>query len=298
MALRTFSSGGGVQSIAALVLSAQGEIDFPIHLFANVGNDSEHPATLRYVREIAMPYAKAQGIPFVELRKQRRRQVWEHIGYVKVPIYGGMTVIAGVNRPRVRFRDATLYEQLTKGSERSIGIPARLGGSGAPARRNCTLDFKMRVIAKWQKEHGATVENPCTTGLGISLDEFHRARRGDDLPAQRREYPLIDMRLTRQDCRNIIERAGLPVPPKSSCWFCPFHRLAKWQEMRHDEPDLFVKSVALERQLSERHERLGRGPLFFSDKGVPLDQATSPHRQLPMFTDETEDACESGYCMV
>src|SRR5207253_11523093 len=55
---------------------------------------------------------------------------------------------------------------------------------------------------------------------------------------------------------------------------------------------IFAKSVALERLLSDRHERLGRGPVFFSSKQVPLDQATSPHRQLPMFTDEAEDACE------
>ena len=51
MGLRVFSYGGGVQSTAALVLAAQGKIDFPTFLFANVGDDSEHPATLRYVRE-------------------------------------------------------------------------------------------------------------------------------------------------------------------------------------------------------------------------------------------------------
>lgn len=41
--LRVFSYGGGVQSTAALVLAAQGRIDFPAFVFANVGEDSEHP---------------------------------------------------------------------------------------------------------------------------------------------------------------------------------------------------------------------------------------------------------------
>lgn len=41
--LRVFSFGGGVQSTAALVLAAQGEIDFTAFIFANVGADSEHP---------------------------------------------------------------------------------------------------------------------------------------------------------------------------------------------------------------------------------------------------------------
>ena len=43
MTLRVFAHGGGVQSTAALVLSAQGRIDFPVHLFANVGDGSENP---------------------------------------------------------------------------------------------------------------------------------------------------------------------------------------------------------------------------------------------------------------
>ena len=71
--VRAFSSGGGVQSTAALVLAVQGRIDFPTHLFANVGDDSEAPATLTYVRSVLMPYAAAHGVEFVELHKIRTR---------------------------------------------------------------------------------------------------------------------------------------------------------------------------------------------------------------------------------
>ena len=70
--MRIFSNGGGVQSSAALVLSAQGKIDFPIHLWSNVGDDSEHPASIKYVREVLMPYAAKHGIEFHELRKTRQ----------------------------------------------------------------------------------------------------------------------------------------------------------------------------------------------------------------------------------
>jgi hypothetical protein len=54
---RQVSYGGGVQSNALLVLAAQGPIDYRTFPFANVGDDSEHSATLRYVRDVAMPYA-------------------------------------------------------------------------------------------------------------------------------------------------------------------------------------------------------------------------------------------------
>ncbi len=266
--LRTFSYGGGVQSTAALVLAVQGKIDFKTFLFANVGDDSEHPATLRYVREVAMPYAAANGIRLEELRRVKRDGSEE-----------------------------TLYGRLTKAGSRSIPIPMRTNDLGAPGTRSCTADFKIRLIAKWQRVRGASSENVAVTGLGISVDEFQRARSSSGFDYQTLEYPLIALRLSRQDCRNVIERAGLAVPPKSACYFCPFHSLRAWQEQREQEPELFAKSVALEALLNERRAMLGKDPMWLTRKLVPLDQATSPHRQLPMPLDGAEDACESGYCM-
>jgi 3'-phosphoadenosine 5'-phosphosulfate sulfotransferase (PAPS reductase)/FAD synthetase len=74
--LRAFAYGGGVHSTAALVLAAAGRIDFPVFLFANVGDDSEHPATLRYVRDLA-----ARTPP----RRHRvaRASPWRHDGTVE-----------------------------------------------------------------------------------------------------------------------------------------------------------------------------------------------------------------------
>src|SRR5947209_5246716 len=54
--IRVFSYGGGVQSTAALVLAAQGKIDYPTFLFCNVGADSENPETLTYVEQYAKLY--------------------------------------------------------------------------------------------------------------------------------------------------------------------------------------------------------------------------------------------------
>lgn len=267
MILRCFSYGGGVQSTAALVLAAQGKIDFPIFLFSNVGDDSEHPDTLRYVNEVAKPYADTNGIELIELRHIRRDG-----------------------------EEETLYRKLTRPGSRSTSIPIYLEGSGAPGRRSCTADFKIKIIYRWLRQHGATKDNPAIVGLGISLDEFQRMRTefDDRLPAQLRSYPLIDMRLTRQDCIRIIENADLPVPPKSSCWFCPFHRPAAWRELQRHNPDLFDKAVELEKVLSDRSEMLGRSKVYLNRKLQPLDQVFAGH-QLDMF--DSDDTCESGFCM-
>jgi hypothetical protein len=141
---------------------------------------------------------------------------------------------------------------------------------------------------------GANKADPAVVGLGISLDEYQRMRTDSNDPFQTLEYPLIDLRLTRQDCILIIERAGLPVPPKSSCWFCPFHRIPTWQTLKRNKPELFQKAVQLEKTLSDRSDVvLGRGKVFLTRKMIPLDQAIGD--QLDMFQ-ESDDMCESGYC--
>lgn len=268
--IRAFSYGGGVQSTAALVLAGQGEIDYPLFLFANVGDDSELPATLKYVREIAMPYAEHVGVELLELRR--------------------------TNRPNENGTTETLLQQVTR-LERSLPIPVRMSPSGMPGNRLCTLQFKIRVIEKELRRRGATKERKAAVGLGISLDEYQRAGSAEDpkSPYQLREYPLIDRRISRQDAMNIIARAGLPIPPKSACYFCPFHRDDEWQRMARTEPDLFAKAVELERLLHERGRMLGRGDFYFSRHNDFLDRVYDGN-QTALF-EELEDGCESGYCM-
>ena len=265
--LRTFSYGGGVQSTAALVLAAQGKIDFPVFLFANVGDDSEHPDTLRYVSAHARPRTAAHGIELHELRYTKRNG----------------------SQP-------TLYSEVVRRDNKSIDIPMRMSGSGAPGNRTCTEDFKIVVIDRWMKKHGANKETPGVIGLGISLDEFQRMRTPFDpkYPFKTKEYPLIDLRLTRQDCINIISRAGLPVPPKSSCWFCPFHSPAEWMRLRQNRPDLFNRSVEMERIANEKLAKLGRSPAYLTRFLIPLDQAIGDQAMM----DFDDDTCESGFCMV
>lgn len=265
MTIRSFSYGGGVQSTAALVLAARGEIDFPLFLFANVGEDSERPETLDYVRDIAVPYAEAHGIEIVELRKRLR---------------GGAT--------------QTLMERIDA-TERSIPIPVRMGHNGAPGNRTCTSEFKIRVIEKELRRRGATKDDKAIVGLGISLDEWQRAKTAEDprSPYQLREYPLLDLKITRQDALNIIAEEGLPTPARSACFFCPFHTLEEWRRLARQRPDLYEKAVALEAKMGERGRQLGRGDFFFTRYGKPLPQVVDTDQQ-PLFED---DGCESGYCM-
>lgn len=268
MTLRTFSYGGGVQSTAALVLAGRGEVSYDAFLFCNVGDDSEHPATLEYVRDVAYPYAEKHGIHLETLHKVKRDGTSE-----------------------------TLWGRLMKEGSRSLPIPVRMS-NGAPGTRSCTAEFKIKQVAKWLRQHGATAEEPAVTGLGISVDELQRARSDSGFPYQLLEYPLLTLGLTRQDCIRLIESEGIPVPPKSACFFCPFHRMQTWMEMKRDEPDLFDKSVELERTLNERRDELGKDHVFLTRKNMPLDKAVGEGIQNAFDFEEGPESCDEGVCFV
>ena len=262
------SFGGGVQSTALLALAAQEQIPYRVFLFANVGDDSEHPATLAYVRDVAQPFADRHGIELVELHR---------------------TALRGPDAGQ----PVTLYQQLTRPGSRSIPIPVRMT-NGAPGTRSCTADYKIRVVARELRRLGATPESPATVALGISTDEIERARPGIDprTPHQHRVYPLLDLELSRADCRRVIEDAGLPTPPKSACWFCPFKDVEAWRRLRRQDPALFARAVELEATLNERRRQLGRDPVWLSRRLRPLSEAVEDQMVLPGM-----DGCDSGWCM-
>ncbi|WP_225847320.1 phosphoadenosine phosphosulfate reductase [Streptomyces sp. HPF1205] len=264
---KVISYGGGVQSTALLVLAARGEIDFHTFLFANVGDDSEHPATLAYIRKIAFPYAVRAGIEVHELKRRRRDGTTE-------------TLMQSLNRPDTR----------------SIPIPVRMP-NGAPGRRNCTADFKIKVIGRWLRNHGATTDHPAVVGIGISLDEIHRANRRRREPHELIEYPLLDLGLRRSDCERVITDAGLPVPPKSSCFFCPFRTVDAWRHQRKYEPELFSLSVQLEETINKRRATLGRDAVYLTRYGRPLAQAIPGDDLTGSTIDEADGSCDSGWCM-
>lgn len=267
MSLTTISYGGGVQSTAMVVLATQRRLGYDVDaaLFANVGDDSEHPATLDYVRNVAIPWAAERGLPVYELNRVKRDGSHE-----------------------------TLYGRLMREGSRSLPIPVRMD-NGAPGTRSCTHDFKIQVVGRWLKDKGASADDPATVCIGISTDEITRVSNKRAMPYERPVYPLIDLGLDRSACQRLIAEAGLPVPPKSSCYFCPFHRPQMWSEMRRDEPELFWKAADLEATLIARRASLGKDPVYLTRFAKPLAEAIGEAQDMLPLSPDT-DTCDEGYC--
>lgn len=280
--VRIFSFGGGVQSHAVLVLQAQGKLIKPydFFVFANVGADSENPATLAYIEKYTKPFCKKHGIKLIEVQKTT---------------YGKLE---------------TLVEYIYR-TERSIPIPARMLPDGAPGNRNCTSDFKITVVDKWIRDAGYTHG---VVGLGISTDESHRMRseRWHDRHSgkkhgfwKRREHVLIDMGINRAECKRIIASAGLPVPPKSSCYFCPFMKKNEWIELKRSTVTVqfngsklrvFDAAVQVEKQINAKRKSLKRDRVYLHSSCTPLENAAGDQMLLPFMHQFGEMEACGGYC--
>jgi hypothetical protein len=50
----------------------------------------------------------------------------------------------------------------------------------------------------------------------------------------------------RETCKRIITKAGLPVPIKSACFFCPASKKPEIAWLQEDHPDLLRRALRIE----------------------------------------------------
>ena len=144
--------------------------------------------------------------------------------------------------------------------------------------RQCTRQYKVTPLTRYLYDR---YPGDCIRlMLGISVDEYHRMR---DSSAARIEhvYPLVDARLTRWQCRDIIERAGLAVPSKSSCWFCPYRSARSQWALVQRYPDLVGMARVLEDRINTERRRCGKDEIVVLRTDTEVEQG---------------DFCEAGYC--
>ena len=128
----------------------------------------------------------------------------------------------------------------------------------------CSREWKADVVKRYARKH-LGFSGTLISWLGFSLDEKKRVKNHDD-----RRYPLIDLMLTANECRAILQRAGLSLPNKSRCWMCPHHTNELWRDVRDNHPELWRQAIELEREISDNNDG---GPFYLHRSTKPLDQA-------------------------
>lgn len=228
--MHVISYSGGVQSTALLVLAAQQRRTNAIAVFVDL-MQAEDPRTRRYVEGVAVPYCEASGIRLIRVEVDAISDIMRN------PLH-----------PKPPFRAV----------------------DGGFSTRQCTNHWKIRpfrrALRALMREHGLSLrKGGVHVALGISFDETERMSQ-PNVSYYQHVYPLIDLRLTRADCARLIANAGLPIPPKSACWFCPYTSRARVQEIARLHPDIKRDLVTLEATINDARARAGL-PLLVIEPG-------------------------------
>lgn len=259
--IKVLNLGWGVQSWTLAAMVALGEleqVDFAIH------SDTtwERSATYDFARQWG-PWLEQRGVPVITVSDvEQARKVWT---------------------------DKT-------------DIPAFTAGAGVDGqlRRQCTGRWKITPIREFisaELERQGIRKTPgiVEQWLGISLDEWHRAK-DPDVRYIRHRYPLLDRGMTRADCVAWLGRNGLPVPPKSACVFCPYHNRLAWQEMKRQGGADWEIALQVDAQIRNVRPPY---PLFVHPARKPLAEAVDIPEDHGMAQPGLFDIeCDSGHCFL
>jgi hypothetical protein len=207
-------------------------------------------------------------------------EVWKYTAEFVIPLFDHLGL-----RLEIVTADGSLYE---KGSHLPR-IPAYTGGGQLPVF--CSNYWKRDLIRRYLRQLGYGPDHPILQWIGLSLDEVGRMK-STGRKWIKNHWPLIlDARMRRGECIQLVLNYGWPSPPRSACWMCPFRRNVEWLHLFKHWPDDWNNAVALDEEIRRRDRKHS---LFVHHQAVPLSQADleSPQLGLPF------DGCDSGHCWV
>lgn len=144
--------------------------------------------------------------------------------------------------PIMRVSEGDIIEQTLSGK---VDIPvytdSNKGGKRGQLNRQCTGKFKIEVVKREVRKVFGMKQY--SQWIGFSMDEI--TRRNDTIYPNyiTPRYPLLEMRMTRDDCKAWLRDNGYPEPPKSSYNICPFRSDPEWADMKANHPEEFRKAA-------------------------------------------------------
>ncbi|MFF5273835.1 hypothetical protein [Streptomyces sp. NPDC000133] len=194
--------------------------------------------------------------------------------------------------PILRVSSGNIRSDALNPNHRFASMPLHiLNQDGRPGmtRRQCTGEYKVKPIKQKVREllgHPYPSRIPkeifVEQWVGISTDEFHRAKDAD-VKYMRNRHPLLDMSWSRADCVRYLTSLGLSDTPKSSCLGCPFHGNAQWRHIRDTSPTEWADVVEFDAAIRQGNARATAsgsqllGEAFLHRSRVPLDRAPIDH---------------------
>jgi len=264
--IRVLSLGAGVQSTALLLMMIHGEIE------------------------------KADAVIFADTGWEPKA-VYEHLGWLE-------SLMKENDMPFYKVSKGNIRNDFITGGTRFASMPLHIlnkDGKKAMVRRQCTSEYKIQPLLKKQREIAGLgkgqrcKEHRITTIIGISYDESQRMR-DPQFSWIHHEYPLVDRKITRQDCIKWCVDKKYPKPPRSACIGCPFKSQDEWKHLK-TMPMEWADAVEFDNFLrtNERLVKRFNGQAFLHSSNKPLEEVDLRTNQeqgiFSLFDMECEGMC-------
>lgn len=162
----------------------------------------------------------------------------------------------------------------------AIKVFETVGFIKGPRGASCTTRIKRGLLDKW-KEHGDIMV------LGFTAEEQERA---DDFRERQPDkavlFPLIERGLTKEDCKAMVERAGIKLPEmyllgydNANCIGCVKGGLGYFRAVREDFPVQFERLAQAEDKVAALH---GENSYILRHRSGALKGQRFPLRELPV----------------
>lgn len=211
------SCGLGVNSIAGIMEASDQGIVFDEILFANTGRGKrlgEREVTYEYLYKWFNPWLISHGQPKLKMLHSYNKDGELITLYEEcMKLYTLPSIVFGFKTCSQRFK-AQPQEKFLNNTDTA----------------NTTWGNNDKVI-KW---------------IFYDADEPGRAKDYSDQFYSVR-YFLIEINWGRYECEEKIKKSGLPLPPKSSCKFCPSMKPYQIIDLYETERDGFYEAITLER---------------------------------------------------
>lgn len=146
----------------------------------------------------------------------------------------------------------------------------KTGYINGPQGARCTLELKKKVRFRVEKEIDYKHQ---VFGFEFSKKEVNRAIRFlEQYPDAAPCFPLIENKMTKQECAYFLTDAGIDLPvmytlgyPNNNCIGCVKGGAGYWNKIREDFPDHFNKMADLEEKIGRTCLKDKKGRIYLKD---------------------------------
>jgi hypothetical protein len=121
-------------------------------------------------------------------------------------------------------------------------------------RKSCSIKWKGEPLDRYVRKLYPDQQVIRAIGYDAGPKDMRRGRNVKNTPENHWWYPLRVWGWDREECKRQIAAAGLPVPEKSCCFFCPAMKPAELSQLAVASPDLARRAVAIEDGAQSRQE--------------------------------------------